>query len=132
MIEFAGLFLVQLVDIGIAAVREGSAFDEMRLDARRRIPERARPGLNDVFVLLLVVLLDERGPLDRPQFAADADRSEIVDERLADIGIRRVAVVVAGIEAAGMTGIGEQLFRPVGVVYRGVRGRLPEGFVTVR
>ena len=31
-----------------------------------------------------------------------------------------------------MTGIGEQLFRPVGVVYRGVRGRLPEGFVTVR
>ena len=130
-IELDRLLLVQFVDIGIAAVGERAAFDELGLDAGRRIAKSARSGLDDVFELLLVVFLDEGGALDGTQPGADPDRRQIVDDRLADIRVRGVAVVIAGIEAAGVTGLGEQLFRLLRIVGGGLRRRLPEKFVAV-
>src|SRR5215471_2597990 len=70
-IQFDGLLLVQLVDVGVAAIGEHPAFDQVGLNARRRIAEGARTGLDDVLILLLAVFLDKGSPFDRPQFAAD-------------------------------------------------------------
>src|SRR3954454_8341513 len=54
---------------------------------------------------------------------ADAGVAQAVDDRLADIGKGGIAIEWAGIEAAGMAGLGEQLLRRGDVVDR--RGRLP-------
>jgi hypothetical protein len=87
------------------------------LAARRGIAKGAGPGLNDVAVLLLAEFLDERGPLDGPQLAADPDGQEIVDRDLADVGVRRIAEIVAGVEAAAKTCFGKKLPGPVRIEF---------------
>ena len=81
----------------------------MSLDARRGIAEGAGACLDDVLVFLFAVFLDEGGALDGPQLAADADREQVVDHGFADIGVRGIAEIAAGIEALGEPRCGEQL-----------------------
>jgi hypothetical protein len=52
---------------------------------------------------------EEGRALDGPQLAADADREQVVDHGFADVGVRGIAVVVAGIETLGEPRCGEQL-----------------------
>src|SRR5580692_5007047 len=49
VIELDRLLLVQLVEVGVAAVDENSALDDMRFEPGRGIAERAGAGLDDVF-----------------------------------------------------------------------------------
>src|SRR6185369_13519795 len=116
-VKLARLLTIKLVDVRVAAVGEDSALHEVGFDARRRIAEGARPGLDDVAVLLLAEFLDEGGPLDRPQLGADADRQKIVDRDLADIGVGAVAEIVAGIETVAKSGLGKELFGPGGIEF---------------
>jgi len=51
--------------------------------------------------------LEEGGPLERPQLAANAHRLKIVEHGLADIGIGRVAVVFARVKAIRTDGLGQ-------------------------
>jgi hypothetical protein len=108
-IELFGLLPVERVDVGVAAVGEHATLDQMSLDARRGIAEGAGAGLDDVLVFLFAVFLDEGRALDRSQLAADADREQVVDHGFADIGVRGIAVIGAGIEALGEPRGGEQL-----------------------
>src|SRR6185369_16127600 len=106
-IQLARLLLVERVDVRVAAVGEDSALHEVRLDTGRGIAECARSRLDDVLVLLFAEFLDESGALDRAQPTADADGEKIVDDAFGDVGIRGVAIVVAGVEAAAQARLGE-------------------------
>src|ERR1700750_2878151 len=86
-IQLARLLAIEIVDVRIAAVGEDPALNQVGFDARRGIAERAGPGLDDALVLLLLELLDERRPLDRPELGADADGQQIVDRDLAHVGV---------------------------------------------
>ena len=59
----------------------------MRLEAGSGVAEGSGTGLNQVLELLLAETLDKAGALNRPQLGADADREEVVDYRLVDIGV---------------------------------------------
>ena len=121
MVELDSLLLVELVEIGVVAVNKDAAFDDMRFKAGRGIAERPGTGLDDVLERLFGISLDKGRPLDRPKFRPNADRLEIIENRLADVRVRRVAIIIAGIEALGVARLGEQLLGLVRVVYR-VRG----------
>src|SRR5579872_2612172 len=130
VIELDRLLLVQIVDVGIAAIGEDTASHQQCLDPRGGVAEGTGPGLDDVFEFLFLIALDKGGPFNRPQFRADADLQQIVEHGLADIGVGRVAVVVAGVKAVLEARLGQQLLRRLGVIDRW--RRLPEEFVMVR
>src|SRR5580704_7336301 len=74
VIELDRLLLVQLVEVGVAAVDENSALDDVSLEAGCGVAKGARTRLNDVLERLFGVPLDEGCPLDRPKFRANSDR----------------------------------------------------------
>src|SRR5206468_8338149 len=74
----------------------------------RRSSDLAR-GLDDVLELLLAVLLNERGALERTQLSPDADRLQIVHHALAQIRVGRVAEIVPCVEPVGISGFGQKL-----------------------
>jgi hypothetical protein len=129
VIELNRLLLVELVEIGVAAIRKNSAFDGMRFETGRGIAKRAGAGLDDIFERFFGEALDEGGPLDRSKLRPDTDSLQVVDDSLANIRVRRVAVVIAGVKPLGVARLGEQVLRFVRVVDRG-RG-LPEELVMV-
>src|ERR1700686_520657 len=77
MIELDRLLLVELVEIGVAAVNKNAALGDMSLEAGCGVAKGARTRLNDVLERLFGVPLDEGRPLDRPKLRPDADRLEI-------------------------------------------------------
>ena len=94
------------------------------------LPKAPLAALDDVLEALLRVALEEGGALERPQLGADADRLKVVDHRLGDVGVRGVAVVLAGVEAVGMTRLGQQLLGLGRIVHRS--RRLPVIFESFR
>ena len=130
VVELDRLLLVQIVEIGVIAVDEDPALDDMRFEPGGGVAERAGAGLNDVFEGLLGEPFDEGGALDRPKLWPDANRMQIVEDRLSDVCVGRVAKVIACVKAFGVSRFGEQLLRFLRIVSR--RGRLPEEFVMVR
>src|SRR5207248_6652504 len=117
------LLAEEAVDVAIAAGDVGTTSGHERLDARGRIAEGGAAALDEALVLLLGPSPEKGHPLDRPEPHPDAGRVEVIDHGLADIGDRGVAEVVAGVEAVGVAGLGEELPGPGGIV--GVAGRLP-------
>ena len=87
VVEFGRLLLEQRVDIGVAAVDVGAAFDDKRIEAGRGIAERAAAGLDDAWNFLLAYPSKKAARSSGRSLAADADRLEIVDHRLADVGV---------------------------------------------
>ena len=85
VVELDRLLLVERVDVRVAAIDKGTAFDDVGLITRRRVAKGTRAGLDDVLERLLGVSLDEGGPLDRPQFHPDADCLKVIEHGLADI-----------------------------------------------
>src|SRR5262245_50514384 len=128
-IKLNRLLAVKCVDIGIGSIDEYAACNHLRLKAGRGVAEGARPGLDDVFEGLFGVGLEERDALNRPELGPDADRAETIYHRLADVGVRGIAIVVSGVEPFGMTSFAQQLLCLFTIVNR--RGRLPEGFEIV-
>src|SRR4029077_3052960 len=129
VVEFYSLLLVELVEIGVAPINKNSALDDMGFKARRGVAERPGAGLNDVFERLFGKTFDEGGPFDRPKFWPDADCLEIIENRLPNVRVRGVPIIVAGVEASWVARLGEQLFGLVRVVDRS--RRLPEELVMV-
>src|SRR5438477_285533 len=103
-------------DVGAAGRHEG-------LDARGGVAERGAAALDEPLELLLGPAPEEGDPFDRAQPHADAGRVEVIDDGLADVGDGGVTEVVAGVEAVGVAGLGEELPGPRRVV--GEPGRLP-------
>src|SRR5262249_33153442 len=102
-VELDGLFLKELVNIGIAAVHISAALCDEGFKARRGIAESSARALDDILKSLFRVSLEESRPLKRPEFGADAHSVKIVDHGLSHVGIRTVTVVVTGVEAPGIT-----------------------------
>ena len=99
----------------------------------RSVSRRCRTNrcpLDDVLQLLVAVLLVERDTLQRPQLRPDADRTQVIVRCLGQVRVRAVAIVEAGIEAIGVSGLREKLLRLCGIVHR--LRRLPEEFEIVR
>ena len=90
-VEFDGLLLKQLIKVGIAAVDIGAAFDDKGLEAGRRVAEGAAAAPYNILQRFLGVSLDIGRPFHRPKPDPDAHRLEVVEYRLADIGVGRVA-----------------------------------------
>src|SRR5207237_8870783 len=88
------------------------------------VAEDAAEAVDDVLQLLLLIRLEERRTLERSQPGADADRLQVVDERLRVPGGRGVAPEVAGVEAARIPGLGQEPAGRGRIV--GIRGRRPE------
>src|SRR5438445_6583376 len=107
LVEFGGLLLEQLIEVGVAAISIAAALDRHGLDPGRRVAEGAAAAHDQVLVLLLSIALEEGGAFERLQARVDADLAEIVDDRLAEIGVRGITIKLAGVEAFGMPRFGQ-------------------------
>src|SRR3989441_1438729 len=123
-VHLARLLAEEPVDVRVAAVDVGATGGDERLEAGRRVPEGPGAALDDVPELLLPVLGEERRALERPELGPDADRLQVIHDGLREVGVRNVTVVVTGIEAVRVAGVGEEPPGPGRIVR--VRGRLPE------
>ena len=118
VVELDRLLLEQLVDVGVTTIGVSAALDVERFHPGRRIAERTTAAEDDVFQTLLGIRLEERGALERPQPAVDSNFGKIVQERLGDIRIGRVAEEFAGLEAVGMSRFRQQFLRFGRIVYQ--------------
>src|SRR3990170_2624568 len=123
-IQLGRLLLEEAVDVGVAAIDVVPAGDREGLETRGGVAEGPARPLDEVLELLLPVPAEERRPLERAELHANPRRLEIVGDGLAQVGVGGVAEVIAGIEAVGVAGLGEELLGPGGAVC-GRRG-LPE------
>src|SRR5215470_4786437 len=91
------LLVEEPLDVGIATVGEGATRSHERVEASGGVARRAARRLDDVLQLLVAVLRDERGALQRAESRPDADRVQIVDDGFSEIRVRSVAVIIAGV-----------------------------------
>src|SRR5262249_30334631 len=108
-IELVRLLLEERVDIGIAAVGVRAARDQEGLHARGRVAEDAAEPEDDVLELLLLIRFEESRALERAKPRLDADRLEIVENRLPIDGRPRVAPQVPGIETLRVSRLRKEL-----------------------
>src|SRR5581483_3075667 len=79
------------------------------VDAGGGVAEGAGTALHQPAAdLLLPPLAQEGDPLDGPQAHLDADRFEVVGDRLGYVGVGGVAGEVAGVEALRVARLGQQ------------------------
>src|SRR5215472_7801966 len=124
VVELGRLLLVELIDVGVAAIDIGAALDDKGLQPGRGVAERAAAAEDQVFELLVRIGLNNGRPFERPELEPDPHRLEIVEHRLGDIRIGRVAVELAAVEAVEMPRLGQQVFGLDRIVNR--QRRLPE------
>jgi len=114
--ELAGLRTHQLVDVGIAAVRIGRAADDEALHARRHVAVGAAGAVAEAADLPVAPRREKGCALHRAEPGADPHRLQIPDDRLADGEVRRPHRELAGVEAARIAGLGQELPRPGRIV----------------
>src|SRR2546425_12561211 len=111
-VELGRLLAEEAVHVRVSTVRELPTRDRVGLEPGGGVPERAADDLDEVLELLLGDALGdalvEGGELERTQLGPNPHTLEIADHRLGRIGGRHVAEILAGIEASGVTGFGEQ------------------------
>ena len=107
LFPIATVLLVELIEIGVIPVNKDPAFDDMRFEPGRGVAERPGSGLNDVFERLFGIPFDKGSPLDWPQFRPNTDRLQVVEDRLTDVCVGRVAVIVTGVKTVGEPGLGK-------------------------
>src|SRR5262245_23974046 len=108
-VDLVRLLQEEPVDVLVAPRDIGAAGGDERLDARRRVAEGATAALDEPLELLLRSVREEGSALHRPELHAYAGRVEIVDGRLAHVGDRGVAEVIASVEAVGVASLGQEL-----------------------
>src|SRR5262249_36266114 len=91
-IELGGLLLEELVKFGVAAVDIDAALGDEGLHSRGGIAEGAARSLNQIFVALLAIPLEERRALQRPKLSLDAHFREVVEHGLGKVGIGDIAI----------------------------------------
>src|SRR5439155_15381852 len=121
-VDLARLTLEQILYLGNDARAVDAVLADVRFEPHRRVA--ACPGDADdhALELLLAPRRGEGGPLHGPDTRLDADGLKVGRERLAHRGVGRPRVEVAGVEAAGIAGFGQELLRP-----RRIEGRWLEG-----
>src|SRR5712692_1334113 len=122
-VELARLLSEEAVDVLIAPVRVEAARDRERLDPGGRVSKNTAQAVDDVLQLLLLIRLEEPGPLERAQPRADAHRLQIVEDRLGVPADSGVAPEVPRLEALRVPGFREELLGPRRIV--GMDRRLP-------
>src|SRR5256712_13416509 len=122
-VQLVRLFLEEPIDVGIAPVGVRAAADQKGLDPGGRVTESAAAALDEAAGLLFGPPPEIGCPLEGPELDPNAGGVEVVDHGLAEVRHRRVAEVIARVEAVGIAGLGEELLRPGGVIR--VPGRLP-------
>src|SRR5215467_13780258 len=115
-IGLARLLLVERVDLGIAAVGVRAL---ARIDLRHPrggvAVERARADA-ETLRLLRLDRRKVRGALHRPHLQPDANGLEVADDRLTEREVRRQLIELAGVEAVGIPGFGQELLGPNRIV----------------
>src|SRR6267143_1423544 len=122
-VRLRGLLAEEPVDIGIAAVGEHALADHEGLDAGGGVPEGGAALAMKVLELLLLICLDDGGPLHRSQLDADTYGLQGVSDELGDGGVYEVRRDLAGIEAVRVACLGEEPLRLLRIVR--VEGRGP-------
>src|SRR5215472_10841530 len=130
VVEDGRLLLIERIDVGVVAVRVGTALDDKGGEPGRGIAKGAAATQDQVLEAFIGPSLDKGGAFERPELYLKPDRLKVVEHRLGDIRVRRIAVEFAGVEAAGKAGLSQQLFGLGRVIYR--RRRLPEEVETKR
>src|SRR3989454_9469503 len=123
IVELSGLLPEQPVDVGIPTVGVRAAGHHEGLNPGGRVPEDAAQAVDDVLQLLLLVRLEEPGPLQRAESRPDSDGLQIVDYRLAVAGRAGIAPEIPCVKAARVTRFREQPLGRGWIV--GKRRRLP-------
>src|SRR2546427_2054172 len=119
-IDFPGLALEQVLDLGVHAVGENPGARHVGLEARGRVPGSPADADNDASELLLTPSGEERRALHRPDSAANADGLQITRHRFAHRDVGGIRIEVAGVEPARVAGRGQELLGPCGIVWRRV------------
>ena len=121
-VELLGLALEEIVDLGQRAVGVDAVLGRRTARAAppRCRPRRWRRSTRPV-QLLLAPAGHEGGALHRPHAASDADGLRIAADRLAQRGVGRQRGEIAGVEAVGVAGLGQELLGPRGIVARAAR-----------
>src|SRR5207244_8089683 len=96
-VRLCGLLAEEPVDVGIAAVGEHALADHERLDAGGGVPEGGAALAMKVLELLLLIRLDDGGPLHRSQLDADTYGMHGVSGELGVGGVDTVSRDLAGI-----------------------------------
>src|SRR6266446_2339868 len=123
IVELSGLLPEQPVDVGIPTVGVRAAGRHEGLNPGRRVPEDAAQAVDDVLQLLLLVRLEEPGPLERAESRPDSDGLQVVDQRLAVASRAGIAPEIPRVKPARVTRFREELFGRGRIV--GIGRRLP-------
>src|SRR5262249_1904605 len=108
---FARLLAKESVDVRVAAVHVGAASDDEGFQSLSRVAEGAVRRVRAILEFLLPEAVVERRALQRPERRADTDGPEVVDDGLLHVGVRDVAVVLAGVEAVRIARLRQELLR---------------------
>src|SRR3989449_10580099 len=122
-VQLVRLFAEEPIDVGVASVGVGATPGQEGLDPGGRVAEGAAAALDEALILLFGPPPEIGRPLEGPELDPNAGGVEVVDHGLAEVRHRRVAEVIARVEAVGIAGLGEEPLRPGGVIR--VPGRLP-------
>src|SRR5580765_8651266 len=115
-VGLARLLLVERVGVGIAAVGVGALAGIDLGHPRGGVAvERARADAESLGLLGLY-RREVRGAFHRPHLQLDAHRLKVADDRLPEREVRRKLVELAGVEAVGVAGFGQELLGPRGIV----------------
>src|SRR5437879_1418413 len=107
-VELGGLISEETFDVRVTAIRVRAARYRVRLEPGRGISGGPREVVQDVAILLVRHALEERGALERTKLQLDPDGLEIVQHRFAPRTDLKVAEELAGVEAVGVSRLGEQ------------------------
>src|SRR5262245_54200951 len=115
-VDLPRLTTKQLFDLRKRARGEDPAADHEGLEPGRRVSPGSVEPHDHALELLLAPGGEQRGPLQRSDASANADRSEITGERLTHRVERRIRIEVAGIESIREAGLGQEVFGLGGIV----------------
>src|SRR5438132_8885002 len=121
-VRLGGLLAEEPVDVGVAAVGVHALADHEGLDASGGVAEGGAALAMEVLELLLLIRLDDGGPLHRSQLDADTYGPQGVADELGDGGVHQVRRDLAGIEAVRVACLREEplrLLRIIGIERRG-------------
>src|SRR6266705_1817964 len=115
-VELDRLLSEEAVDVPIAYVGVDAARDRERLEPGGRVPEDTAQAVDDVLQLLLLIRLEEPGPLERAQPRPDPHGLQVIEHRLAVPGGPGIAPEVPRLEALRVPGFREEVLRPGRIV----------------
>src|SRR5262249_49960058 len=109
LVQLLPLLAVERLDVWPGAVGVGAFGGHDLRQARRGVAGHGIDAHADALELLAGPRGIERRPLHPAQARSDPDGAQVGDDRLARGEVRRPRMEIAGVEAVGIAGFGEQL-----------------------